>query len=146
MSINQYHSRWIALDVGTRRIGVAVSDPLRVTARPLKTLVRTPDGAEFRELVRLVDEYEVSRIIVGRPVRLSGEESEGTRQVEAFITELSAVCPVRIVRAEERLSSKEAERMMAEVGIAPADRRRRRDEFAAALILQWYLEERGDRD
>jgi putative holliday junction resolvase len=146
MSTSGSRQRWLALDVGNRRIGVAVSDPLRVTARPLTTLERTSEGAEFQALKDLIEEYGISRVIVGVPRRLSGDESEQTRRVEAFISRLSTVCPPPIVRGEERLSSKEAERVMAEVGVAPADRRRRRDEFAAALILQWYLEERGECD
>ena len=146
MSTSGSRQRWLALDVGNRRIGVAVSDPLRVTARPLTTLERTPEGAEFQALKVLIEEYGISRVIVGSPRRLSGDESEQTRRVEAFISRLASVCPPPIVRGEERLSSKEAERVMAEVGVAPADRRRRRDEFAAALILQWYLEESGECD
>ncbi len=133
--------RWMALDVGNRRIGVAVSDPLRLTARPLTTLVRTPDEAEFRQLVDLLDQWEIARLIVGCPYRLTGESSDSTRMVEAFIARMHEVTDVPLERADERLSSKEAERLMAEMRIPIGERRAKRDAFAAALILEWYLGE-----
>lgn len=136
-----FSGRWMALDVGNKRIGVAVSDPLRITARPLTTLVRTPDGAEFRQLVDLLDRWEVERLIVGCPYRLTGEPSDSTRMVEVFIARMREVSDVPLERAEERLSSKEAERLMAEMQIPVNERRAKRDAFAAALILEWYLGE-----
>lgn len=136
--------RWMALDVGRRRIGVAVSDPLKLTARPAGTLTRSTDLAEIGEITRMVREYEVERIVAGRPFRLNGETSETVDLVEAFLEELRKFVTVPVEWAEERLSSKEAERIMAELKVPVADRRRRRDEFAAALILQWYIEENGE--
>ncbi len=134
-------ARWMALDVGDKRIGVAVSDPLRLTARPLTTLARTRDGAEYRQLIDLLQRWAVERLVVGVPRRLSGETTASTQLVESFIAEFEGISGVRVERAEERLSSKEAERLMAEMRIPAEQRRSKRDAFAAALILEWYLEE-----
>jgi putative Holliday junction resolvase len=136
--------RWMALDIGRRRIGVAFSDPLKLTARPAATLTRSADSAEIGEIIRLVGEYDVERIVVGRPLRLNGETSDTVDLVEAFLQQLRECVAVPVEWAEERLSSKEAERIMSELKVPVADRRRRRDEFAAALILQWYIEENGE--
>ncbi|MFZ0430423.1 MAG: Holliday junction resolvase RuvX [Acidobacteriota bacterium] len=131
----------MALDVGEKRIGVAVSDPLRLTARPLTTLTCTRDRSEFLKLAELLSVWGIVRLIVGYPRRLTGEKSTSTRLVEDFTAALRELSDIPIEWADERLSSKEAERRMADVGLPLAQRRLRRDEFAAALILEWYLEE-----
>jgi len=133
--------RVLACDVGAKRIGVAVSDPLRISVRPLTTLTR--DGAEIGSIGRLVEEHEVVLLVVGTPKRLDGSESETTIAVREFARQLQQAVPVPVVLVEERLSSKEAEKLMAESGIPVDRRRKRRDEFAAAVILTWYLEEAG---
>jgi putative Holliday junction resolvase len=134
----------MALDVGRQRIGVALSDPLRLTASPIRTLTRGDESAALSTIAALVSENEVDRIIVGRPLRLNGERSETVDMVEVFVRKLCERVTVAVEWAEERLSSKEAERIMSELKIPIADRRRRRDEIAAALILQWYIEEQGE--
>lgn len=134
-------SRWMALDVGAKRIGVAITDPLRLTSRPLTTVSRRSDGIEFRRLAELVEEWSVEKLVVGYPRRLTGESSDSTRLVDSFLVRLRESVQVPIEPAEERLSSKEAERRMAEIGIPIERRRAERDAFAAALILEWYLGE-----
>ncbi len=137
-------SRWMALDVGRRKIGVALSDPLRITASPIETLIRGDESAVLNRIEELVAKNEVERVVIGRPLRLNGERSETVDMVEAFVQKLRGQITVPVEWAEERLSSKEAERVMSELKIPVADRRRRRDEVAAALILQWYIEEQGE--
>ena len=100
----------MALDVGSKVIGIAISDPLRMTASPLTTIRRKELQWDVKEVLKLADSNNVARIILGRPAYLSGHE-------------------------------KEAEKLMGELGIKPSERRKKRDQFAAALILQWYLEE-----
>ncbi|HUV12693.1 MAG TPA: Holliday junction resolvase RuvX [Acidobacteriota bacterium] len=133
--------RWMALDVGSKVIGIAVSDPLKMTARPLKTLKRTDLQKDLAEVLRLAESNDVSRIILGRPIYLSGEESKTLSFIDPLMEALREQWIGEVDWADERLSSKEAEQLMGELGIKPSERRKRRDEFAAALILQWYLEE-----
>ena len=131
----------MGLDVGAKRIGVAVSDPLRLTARPLTTLARTADEREFEQLRELLDQWQIERLVVGYPRRLTGETSASTQLVDSFLARLRSITSVPLERAEERLSSKAAEQRMAALRIPVRERRRLRDAFAAALILEWYLSE-----
>ena len=141
MNTVQEPTRWMALDVGSKRIGVAISDFLKLTAKPLLTLQRQGLAADIREVLRLVESHRVERIIVGLPLTLSGDRSAIQELVETFATALRQVTGTRIVWGDERLSTKEAEELMSSHRIPPKDRKRRRDEYAAALILTWYLEE-----
>lgn len=132
----------MALDAGTRAIGVALSDPLRITSRPLATLRRSGDPEDdAKRVAELATRHDVGRIIFGRPQHLDGRDSETFNKIEPLAQAIADCSGLPLVWAEERLSSKEAERLMAEVGVPHAQRRTRRDEFAAALILQWYIEE-----
>lgn len=134
-------SRWLGLDIGSKVIGVAVSDPLKLTARPLTSLRRTTIDSDLQALVSLCREHSVEKIIVGRPARLSGEPSPFQQAVTEFAGQLEEASMLPLVWSDERLSSKEAERLMAEQGIRISERRKLRDQYAAALILQWYLDE-----
>ena len=133
--------RWMALDVGSKVIGVAVSDPLRMTARPLTTLKRTELQKDLAEVIRLAESNDVDRIILWRPTYLSGQESKALSFIDPLMEALRAYWTGELDWADERLSSKEAEQLMGELGIKPSERRKKRDQFAAALILRWYLEE-----
>ena len=135
-------ARWMALDVGSKSIGVALTDTLNVMASPLTTLARNSQSIDVRQVSQLVQTHGVEKLIVGRPRHLGGESSDiCTQVVEPFVIQLKEVCPVPIVWAEERLSSKEADQRMAEAGLPQTERLKRRNEFAAAVILEWYLTE-----
>lgn len=134
--------RCLGLDVGSKTVGVAVSDPLRLTARPLTTLRRTPDvEADARRIARLAREQEAVELVAGRPYHLGGRPSRVLLQILPLVRKAAELSRLPLRWAEERLSSKEAEALMAQAGVPPRERRRRRDEFAAAVILQWYFEE-----
>lgn len=130
----------MGLDVGSKVIGVALSDPLQIIARPLTTLARGDESEEIEQLLKLIDEYEVEGIVVGRPTHLSGKRSATLELIERFIQELTQGRCLTVIWSDERLSSKEAEELMKTLGIAVKQRRAKRDEFAAALILQWHLD------
>lgn len=135
-------ARWMALDVGSKSIGVALTDTLNVMASPLTTLARNSQSIDVRQVSQLVQTHGVEKLIVGRPRHLGGESSDVcTQVVEPFVIQLKEVCPVPIVWAEERLSSKEADQRMVEAGLPQTERLKRRNEFAAAVILEWYLTE-----
>ncbi len=131
----------MALDVGSKTIGVAVTDPLKVTVRPLTTLIRDSLDMDTERICQLIEEQQIERLVVGMPRHLGGQRSTTLNLIEPLVSRLEQSLEIPIESAEERLSTKEAERLMAEAGLAVAERRKRRNEFAAAVILQWYLEE-----
>ena len=130
----------VALDVGQKYIGVAVSDPLGAIARPYRTVVRTSLAQDVDELQRIALEREADLIVVGFPRNMDGSVGRQARSQEELIRSLEQR-GLRVCRVDERLSSVEAEQRMIEAGIGIKDRNRRRDEFAAAIILQRYFEE-----
>lgn len=134
-------SRWMALDVGSKTIGVAITDPLKVTVRPLRTLTRENLDRDAERIGELIDEQDIERLVVGMPKHLGGEPSDVTAFIEPLMKLLERNLEIPIAPAEERLSTKEAERLMAEADLPLSERRKRRNEFAAAVILEWYLEE-----
>ena len=137
--------RVLAVDVGERRIGLAISDISRTLARPLRTLAvrSTGDGVDqvVAEIARLHAEDDgLSTVVVGLPIRLDGSPSEQTSRVTAFIEALKMRTAVPILTADERLSSREAESLLAERTRDWRQRKARLDAVAAAVILQDYLE------
>ena len=134
----------MALDAGSRRIGIALSDPLKMTASPVAVYERKTLEADADYILEFAAENGVDEIIVGRPVYLTGEQSEVITEIEPLYEALKARSEHRVSWCEERLSSKEAERILIKKGYPPKEIRANRDSFAAALILTWYLEERYD--
>lgn len=131
----------MGLDVGTRKIGVAVSDLLQLHSRPLTTLRRRGLLNDRDKLLDLIREYNVCSVIVGLPTHLNGTASSTTDCIRPLAGELCK-SEVNIEWQDERLSSHFAEEAMSRSKIPIAERRQLRDQYAAALILQWYLEER----
>ena len=138
--------RVLALDVGQRRVGLAISDRTRTLARPLTTIAVQPHNALDRvtkEIAALaVEDDGVSEIVVGMPAHLSGEPSPQTAQVKAFIAGLKRRTAIPIVTEDERLSSREAESRLAVREKDWRKRKARLDAAAAAVFLQDYLDRR----
>ena len=134
-------SRWMCLDVGSKKIGVAVTDPLKITARPLTTLRRQNLSQDVGQLCKIIAEHQIEKLVVGKPLHLSGRESSTLKIIEPLISQLREMIKIEVEWAEERLSTKEAEQIMAKKNLSIKERRLRRDEFSAAVILQWYLSE-----
>ncbi len=136
------NGRVIALDIGERRIGVAACDPLRITVRPVGVVQAAPRERALAELQRIARDEEAVLIIVGLPLTLRGEEGLQARRVLEFVESLRGVVDVPIELRDERYTSAEAERIIAERG---GKRKKRKvgevDEIAATLILQDYLNE-----
>ncbi|SRR5581483_791765 len=131
--------RVLGLDLGDIRIGVAISDPERRLAVPLGT-VRTGAPADLRAIAALVREHGATLVVVGHPLRLSGEAGGRARQAEELAEALRAVLDVPVVLHDERLSTAEADRRLREAGADGRARRRAVDRSAAAVILQSYLD------
>jgi len=131
--------RVLGLDLGDVRIGVAISDPERRLAVPLGT-VHTGAPADLRAIASLVDENEVTLVVVGHPLLMSGESGARAAHAERFAEALRSILPVPVVLQDERLSTAEAERALREAGAGGRDRRRAVDRSAATVILQAYLD------
>ena len=131
--------RVLGLDLGDVRIGVAISDPGRRLAVPLGT-VHTGAPADLKAIAALVREHDVTLVVLGLPLRLSGEAGPSAKHAEAFAEALGAVLPVPVVLQDERLSTVEADRALREAGAGGRERRRVVDRSAATVILQAYLD------
>ena len=139
---SRYVKRLAALDYGSRRIGVALSDPTGTIAYPLTTLSRRPGKRPpWAELARLLEEYEVAEVVVGLPLDLSGAEGAWAAEVRDFGEQLQRRMSLPVHWIDERLSSVQAERTVRGMGLKKSDRedRGRVDAAAAALILEAFL-------
>lgn len=130
--------RLIGLDVGERRIGVALSDPLGKTAQPLETVAR--DDASVRWLADLVGETGAETIVVGLPLLLDGSEGKQAGLVRQFADELARAVEVPVVFTDERLTTRQAEGVLASGKVKRGKRREATDRIAAALILRSYMD------
>lgn len=134
--------RILGLDVGERRIGIAVSDALGLTAQPVTTLHRKNLKDDLEAIRALVQQYEAQEIVVGMPLHLSGKAGEKVREVFEFVHRLQGKVRIPIKTQDERLTTVQAEGALREGGVAPARRKEMIDQVAAQLILQAYLDRR----
>jgi putative Holliday junction resolvase len=136
--------RYLGLDVGNRRIGVAVSDELGLTAQPVLTLERRHNQREdLRSLARLCRRFGVAGIVVGNPVHLSGDVSPQALKTQAFAAALGELTGLPIHLWDERLTTREAHQVLYEAGHARQEHRRVVDQVAATIILRSCMEEQG---
>ena len=141
--------RILSLDYGSKTVGVAVSDPLNMSASPVETIKRERPGAlrpTVRRVAELVLEYDIGLIVIGYPLMLSGDVSDRCRATDEFIALIEKRCDVPIMRIDERLTTREADEMLSERGVPKKDRKSVIDQVAAGLILQDYLDNRGKYD
>ena len=138
--------RVVAFDVGDRRIGVAVSDPLGYTAQPLFTLHRTNLRADMKSIARLLRKHAVAEAVVGNPLHMSGDQSPQAAKAQQFAEELRTQFGLTVHLWDERLTTTEAHRHL-DAGGHAAGRERRQiiDQVAAVLILQSFLDARANR-
>jgi putative pre-16S rRNA nuclease len=136
----------MGLDVGTKRIGIAVSDLLGITAQGLETLERRNKRHDFQWLRRVIRDYGVSEIVVGLPRRLSGLDSAQTEKVRAFAEELRDRFELPIHLWDERLTSAEANRVLREAELSIEKRAAAVDRMAAVLILQSFMDAKRNQE
>jgi putative holliday junction resolvase len=135
--------RILGLDVGSRRIGVAVSDPLGITAQGLDTLQRKNKRHDFAHLEEVIRAYEVKEIVVGLPLRMSGAEGTQSEKMRAFAEDLQKRFGLPVHLWDERLTSAEANRVLRETELSIEKRGKSVDRMAAILILQGWMEHRS---
>ena len=132
----------MALDVGKVRIGVALSDALGITAQPLLTVHRKSRGDDLRNLVRLAHRHDASRILVGNPLHLSGDQSSWSLKVLQFAQELATRTRLPVELVDERLSTRAAHELLDQAHYNPRDRKQIIDQVAAVVILNtWMLQQ-----
>lgn len=134
------HQRILSLDFGARRIGLAVTDELGLTAQGLPTLLRTNNRNDFDHLRRTIKQYNVREIVMGLPLRLSGSTGIQSDKVEVYAEELRKRFKLPVHLFDERLTSVEANRVLRESEMSIKRRAEVVDQLAAVLILQAFLE------
>lgn len=134
------HARILAIDYGARNMGFAVTDELGLTAQGLPTYRRSNRKNDFDHLRRLIRQYNVREIVMGLPLRMSGEEGIQAEKVQAFAEELRGRFKLPVHLFDERLTSVEANRVLSETEMSGRRRAEVVDQLAAGLILQSFLE------
>lgn len=136
------NGRVLALDLGKRRIGLALSDELGITAQGLQTLERSNIREDLAKLAELISEKNVSLILMGNPLHMSGDESRQTQYTREFAERLQAATGLPIEFRDERLTTVEAERVLRQSGISIQKRAKAVDRLAAVILLESYLDSR----
>ena len=132
--------------MGSKRIGIAVSDPLGITAQGLETLRRKNKRTDLENLGRVIRDYEVKEIVVGLPLRMSGEEGTQSEKMRTFAEELRKRFRLPVHLWDERWTSTEANRLLREMDLSIEKRGKAVDRMAAVLILQGWMEGRLNPD
>lgn len=137
--------RWMGLDIGDKTVGVAVSDPLFISAQGVTTIERIGIRKDTTKVIELAKEYEVEKIVCGLPLMLSGEDSPQTQKVREFVELLTNKCrsmglKITIEFQDERFTTKIAENVLMESGVRRENRKQYVDKMAAQIILQSYMD------
>ncbi|MEE2646297.1 MAG: Holliday junction resolvase RuvX [Actinomycetota bacterium] len=133
--------RALGLDLGTKRIGVAVSDSEGLLATPIEVIFRQKDARQdYLAVVELVKEWEVNIVVVGMPYSLDGQEGPMAQKTLEEVKSLSDILPVPVVTYDERLTTVTAERSLREQGVSSKEGRKVIDQLAAAVLLQAWLD------
>ena len=129
----------MALDVGERRVGVAMSDLSQTLASPYTTLQAHPQAVLFQKIQQLIIKEEVVELVIGLPISLNGQEGPQAQRIRQFIAAIATCVSVPLHTCDERYTTAEAQRVMIEAGLRPEQRKAKIDEVAASIILQDYL-------
>lgn len=142
----QEKPRILALDLGTRRIGVAVTDALGITAQGLPTIERKNKREDLFRLGKLIHHYKVAEIVLGNPVRMSGEQGTASERSQQFAQWLRQKFSLPVHLQDERLTTAEAHRVLDAAEVPGTRRKQMIDELAAVLILQQFMAQRQHRE
>ncbi len=131
--------RIMGLDIGSHTIGVAISDELRITAQGLKTIRRKSKEEDFEEIIRIIDQFEISKIVVGLPRNMNGSLGKQAETVLYWIKSLKERIHLPVVTWDERFSTIEASKVLLEADLSRKKRKKAIDKLAAVIILQGYM-------
>ena len=132
--------RILALDHGTKRIGIALSDELKMIAQPLEYVLTEPIADFFVRLKEIIREKEVELILIGMPRNMDGSYGPAALKVQEFIAVLKDLVAIPIKTWDERLTSAQAQRFLIEGGVRRQERKQKVDKMAASILLQSYLD------
>jgi putative holliday junction resolvase len=132
--------RILGIDFGTKRIGIALSDGLLITAQGQDSIMSEGLSEDIAKINRIIAENEVAEVVVGLPISMNGTHSQKTKETLAFIEKLAASASVPVKPWDERLTSLQAERILLEADVSRYKRKQLSDKLAAVLILQNYLD------
>ncbi|MBI1840588.1 MAG: Holliday junction resolvase RuvX [Verrucomicrobia bacterium] len=132
--------RILALDHGAVRIGVAVSDELKIIAQPLEFIPAEDTTAALKRLLEILRDKEVELILVGMPRNMDGSYGPAAEKVRAFVREIQAITSVGVRTWDERLTSTQANRVLVDAGVRREKRKEKVDAMAAAVLLQSFLD------
>ena len=136
--------RILGLDIGDKKIGVAISDPEEILATPAGIIKRYDDQKAIDAILKIIDEYDIKRIVIGIPYSLSGAIGKQAESIIVFKDKLAEFTDIDIEMQDERLSTVAAENLLMDAGISGKRKKDKLDAAAAAYILQGYLDSRGN--
>ena len=135
-------TRILALDYGEKRVGLAISDIMKIIAKPFKTILNNSDNNLINKLKEVIVEKSIEKIVVGLPKTMTNQESKQTKTVKKFVENLKTSIDIPVITYDERLTSIEAKRSLISQGIKTGHNKGAVDMTAAAIFLQNYLDER----
>ena len=139
-----FKNRILGLDYGEKRIGVAISDPLRITAQPVKTIQYQSENILWSEVDRLFQEFHIELVVLGLPLHMNGSSGLGVRKVKIFAQKINDLYKVKINYWDERLTSSAAKKTIQEMGKQPSRNKDKVDMLAAVLILQDFMDSQSN--
>jgi putative holliday junction resolvase len=132
--------RFLGLDYGSKRIGVALSDPDGTMAFPIETIQVMPDGSHFKDIKAIIDAYQVAKLVVGLPYNMDGSLGDRAREVMRWGGQIEALLGIPVIFWDERLSTSEAHEMLQGINVKGRKRKSIVDKIAASIILKGYLD------
>jgi len=132
--------RFLAIDHGEKRVGLAISDPNKIISKPLKTLILSDLQYFYQELLKIISDYDIEKLVIGLPVSMDGKKTQQTTKVEEFKTYLQNKIDIPIVMFDERLSSISAKKSLISQGVKTGYNKAQIDQTAAAIFLQQYID------
>ena len=137
--------RYLGIDYGEKRVGIAMSDPTLTLAQPLKTIIYSREKELLKEILSIISEKDIQKVVIGLPLTMKGTDSQKTLEVRKFGERLTSLTSAEVVFIDERLSTRMAHQYLQQMGKQPSRSRDIIDQIAAQEILQIYLdkEKRG---
>jgi len=135
-----FEKRLLGVDFGKRRMGIAISDPMRIVARGMETISYYSLDQLWQKFAKIFASHNIERVIIGSPINLNGSESAISADVQEFANQLQEQLQVPVEFWDERFTSKTAQEILHQMGKSPSKNRGKIDKIAAVLILQGYLD------
>jgi len=132
--------RILGIDFGSKRIGLAMSDPFQLVASTLKTLVNKNMSEVAQNILEITRQYQIKAVVIGQPLHMSGDKGDMADKVHQFAQILDKVISIPIFYWDERWTTKSAEKLLIETGKSPSKNRKKIDQLAAAFMLQGFLD------